>query len=137
MEPLGGLIAIGVFLMKWTVDDCLERFEELAIKTFESEPAETTSSLSITQRIRRMLGAYVRDYQYNSSAIESAFQASIGSSAKMFNPLRNDTKVAVTATTARENVACVFSNYNGGKRPDGGGMRHAWFPSLPVCLSAS
>lgn len=103
--------------MNWTVDECLSRFEELAIKTFGPE----NKPLSLTQRIQKLLGTYVRDYQYDSSAIESAFHSVSGSSPKMFNPLRSDTKVAVTTTTVRGNVACVFSNYNGGERPEESG----------------
>jgi hypothetical protein len=105
--------------MNWTVDECMERFEELATKTFETELKD--GALSLTQWIQRLLGAYVRDHQYDSSAIESAFHSTIGRSLKMFNPLRSDTKVAVTTTTARGNVACVFSNYNGGQRPEDSG----------------
>ena len=104
--------------MQWTPDDCLERFEDLASKTFMIEQKE--EKLSLTQRLQRFIGTYVRDHQYDSSIIEKAFFSTLTGSPKMFNPLRIDTKVAVTTTTARGNVPCVFSNYNGGPRPSDG-----------------
>ena len=36
----------------------------------------------------------------------------------MFNPLTNDTKVAVTTTSANHAYTRLFTNYNGRKRPD-------------------
>lgn len=39
----------------------------------------------------------------------------------MFNPLRNNTKVAVTTTTTTDSVPCLFTNYNGRLRPAGVG----------------
>ncbi|KAF2727575.1 FabD/lysophospholipase-like protein [Polyplosphaeria fusca] len=112
----GGLIAIGLFLMKWTPLECLTRFEDLSQKTFLLE--NQTSNLSLTQRLRSFVGAYVRDHRYDSAVIESAFRSTVGQSPRMFNPLQNDTKVAVTSTTARGNVPCLFSNYNGAVRTD-------------------
>ncbi|KAF2259651.1 FabD/lysophospholipase-like protein [Lojkania enalia] len=108
----GGLIAIGLFLMRWTPRECLMHFEDFASKTF----MQKKESLSFTQRVQRLLGAYVRDYRYDSSTIGKAFCSASSTSSKMFNPLRNDMKIAVTTTTARHNVPCVLSNYNGGPR---------------------
>lgn len=105
-----------MFLMQWTPDECLSRFEDLAIKTFMAEPKE--ENLSWTQRLQRLLSAYFRDHRYDSSNIENAFCSTIGTSPKMFNPLRSDTKIAVTTTTVKGNIPCVFSNYNGGPRFD-------------------
>lgn len=42
---------------------------------------------------------------------------------QMFNPLRSETKVAVTTTTAREVLPCLFANYNGPCRPQGIGYQ--------------
>ncbi|KAF2194727.1 FabD/lysophospholipase-like protein [Zopfia rhizophila CBS 207.26] len=111
----GGLIAIGLFLMEWSPHECMDRFEDLAAKTFMAEQKE---QLSVTQRVLRLLGAYVRDYRYESSSIEKAFDSTLRISPKMFNPLQNDTKVAVTTTTVRDNIPCVLSNYNGGLRSE-------------------
>ncbi|KAF2680658.1 FabD/lysophospholipase-like protein [Lentithecium fluviatile CBS 122367] len=106
----GGLIAIGVFLKRWTPRECLTRFEAVAKITFRTE---RENRLSLTQRIQRMLKAWVQDHRYNLSPIEKAFGSEFEGDVKMFNPLQSDTKVAVTATTVRDNRPCIFSNYNG------------------------
>ena len=38
----GGLIAIGVFLMRWSPAECLRRFEELATTTFKLDEGKET-----------------------------------------------------------------------------------------------
>lgn len=100
--------------MKWSTTECLTRFEDLATKTFLAEK----ETMSFARRVQKLLGAYVRDYKYDSQSIENAFRSPDGQSPKMFNPLQSDTKVAVTSTTARDSAPCIFSNYNGGPRPD-------------------
>ncbi|KAF5845605.1 hypothetical protein GGP41_009361 [Bipolaris sorokiniana] len=114
----GGLIAIGIFLMHWDPSTCLDRFEELSKATFKGKD----HSLSISQKLQRVFRAWIQDHRYNLSPIERAFNPY--SLAKMFNPLRNDTKVAVTATSVRENVPCVIANYNGGTRSDDSNYSH-------------
>ena len=109
-------MAIGLFLMQWSPDECLSRFEDIAVKTFKVE--EKSGRASLTERIRRLLGAYVRDYQYDSSIIDKAFRSVLGVSRKMFNPLQSDVRIAVTTTTVQGNIPCVLSNYNGGPRPE-------------------
>ncbi|OCL03051.1 FabD/lysophospholipase-like protein [Glonium stellatum] len=109
----GGVIAIGMFLMLWTSQGCIDRFEELAEKTFPQHDSDRQSYL--TRQFQRLISAY-KDYQYSSATIKDAFQQNRGISLKMFNPLRNNTKIAVTTTTARLATPCLFSNYNGGQR---------------------
>ncbi|KAF2439151.1 FabD/lysophospholipase-like protein [Karstenula rhodostoma CBS 690.94] len=106
----GGLIAIGVFLMRWTPQECLSRFEEIATRTFK---AEHEKIFSISRRVHNMFRTFLRDHRYNLSPIERAFGNGFETAIKMFNPLQADTKVAVTATTVRGNVSCLHTNYNG------------------------
>ena len=108
----GGLITIGLFLMQWNVDECLTKFETLAEKTFRRRNGYT-----VFGRIQELAMSYFRDGQYSSLAIEESFQSVFGDDMKMFNPLCNNTKVAVTTTTAKDARPCLFSNYNGGIRP--------------------
>ena len=114
----GGLIGIDMYFMPCDLQESLRRFEELAGKTFPQDQGR----LSLTRKFQRLISALVRDYQYDLSAIESAFQQSLGISPKIFNPLKNDTKVAVTTTTARLTIPCLMSNYNGGQRSRECGM---------------
>lgn len=107
---LGGLVTIGVFLMQWTPKECLGRFKDIALETFKSGHDRTSS---ISRRLHSIFHTFLRDHRYNLSPIERAFGTGFETAMKMFNPLRTDTKVAVTATTVRENVPCIHSNYNG------------------------
>ena len=113
LTSLGGLIAIGLFIMEWSIDEYIERFETLAAKTFR-RPAD---GKSIFSKARHMISSFLQDHQYSSAVIAESFQSSFGEDFQLFNPLPNDTKVAITTTTAKETAACIFSNYNGGARP--------------------
>ena len=110
---LGGLIAIGLFVMRWTVGESLEKFEELAQRTFQRHPQDS----HYFARLQQFIISYLRDCQYSSSVIEQSFQSTFGKDIGLFNPLITDTKVAVTTTSAKETAACIFSNYNGTERP--------------------
>lgn len=101
--------------MQWSPEECLEKFQELAKKTF----TERKKGPALFSRLQELLLYYTNDCQGDSSAIEGAFSEK--SKLKMFNPLHSDTKVAVTSATARENLPCLFTNYNGNKRPKNNG----------------
>jgi hypothetical protein len=116
MNDSGGLIAIGLFLMRWTASDCLERFEDLSMTVFKAE--ERNSKLTWSQKLQVLFQAWVNDHRYAQSPIERAFQSTLSSATKIFNPIQSDTKVAVTATSVRANIPCVISNYNGNSRSD-------------------
>lgn len=109
----GGLIAIGIFIMQWTTHESLDRFEVLARKTFRPKEAP----LYLLGRVRRLIVLYLQDGQYSSDAIEQSYQSAFGQGISLFNPLYTDIKVAVTTTSARDTEACLFSNYNGERRP--------------------
>ena len=111
---IGGLVAIGLFLMRWSPDESLSRFEYIAVKTFETKLKNEKSSL--IQYVRRLWGTFIQDCRYDSSIIGKAFRTPLGVSPAMFNPLQCDTRVAVTTTTARKNFPCLLSNYNGSQR---------------------
>ncbi|PPJ60731.1 hypothetical protein CBER1_11369 [Cercospora berteroae] len=109
---LRGLIVLGIFLMRWTVTHCLTKFQTLAEQTFRP----WHKGNSAFARLQELALSYLRDWQYSSYAIEEAFRSAFGSDIRMFNPIREDTKVAVTTITAKQPQACVFTNYNGGFR---------------------
>lgn len=95
---------MGLFLIGWSVEKCISSFEDLATKTFRTRASG----------IFELASSYFRDGKYSSSPIEQAFKTSIGSDAKMFNPLTKDTKVAVTTTTTdKKPRPCLITNYNG------------------------
>lgn len=108
-NSLGGLVVIGLFLLRWSVAESIRRFEDVAQKTFGKRA-------TFVARILRLLVAYVQDGQYSFTAIQAAFEKTLNSPLQMFNPLRNDTKVAVTTTSVKDSTPWLFTNYNAGKR---------------------
>ncbi|KAF2633018.1 FabD/lysophospholipase-like protein [Macroventuria anomochaeta] len=110
----GGLVVIGLFLLRWSASESMKRFEEVAEKTFGKRA-------TFISKVLRLLVAYVQDGQYSLAAIQGAFQKALNSPLQMFNPLRNDTKVAVTTTAVKDSSPWLFTNYNAGKRPKGSG----------------
>ncbi len=110
--PTGGLIILGLFIMQWPPGQCLEKFQDLAGKIFKRR----TNGSMLLVRVQDLVLSYLADCRYDSAIIEEAFEQLFGSQLQMFNPLSNDIKVAVTSTTAREALPCLFSNYNGGQR---------------------
>lgn len=113
----GGLVSIGMFLLRWSAEDSLQRFEDVARKTFTRQ-RDRASPLG---KVIDLLMAYIDDGQYSPSAIESAFRLTGDSEIQMFNPLRNNTKVAVTTTTTDNSAPRLIINYNGGRRPETSG----------------
>ncbi|KAI9777798.1 MAG: hypothetical protein M1839_008593 [Geoglossum umbratile] len=111
----GGLITLGIFLMMWSPQECLSKFEELSYKAFDRWRASR-------QRVQDLIFSYFTDCLYKTSSVENAFLSAFGSKKSMFNPLGSNTKVAVTATTVRETTPCIFANYNGiGRRVSNSG----------------
>ncbi|KAK3672622.1 hypothetical protein LTR78_007434 [Recurvomyces mirabilis] len=98
--------------MGWDTSLCIQRFENIATKTFDRH---ASSGFSFA-RLQNLALSYLRDGQYSSSPIEAAFRSELGKDIRMFNPLSSDLKVAVTTTTAKESKTCLFSNYNGNLR---------------------
>jgi hypothetical protein len=68
-----------------------------------------------------MVVACAQDGKYSLAGIKTAFEIAFDSPLKMFNPLKNDTRVAITATSAKSSSSCLFTNYNGNKRSNGAG----------------
>lgn len=102
--------------MRWSITECIKRFEALAEQTFRRRKAH-----SIFLRLQELAISYLRDGKYSSQAIEESFRSVFGDEIKMFNPLCTDTRVAVTTTTAKDTKPCLFANYNGGLRSDKSG----------------
>ncbi|KAK6428218.1 hypothetical protein LTR95_015640 [Oleoguttula sp. CCFEE 5521] len=114
----GGLFSIGPFVMRWTIEFCIEKFESLAQRTF----VRSRQANYLIGRIQWLFVSYLRDCQYNSSAIEESFQSAFGKDVQLFNPpLPYDTKVAITTATAKDTSTCIFSNYTGPERPSDNG----------------
>jgi 1,2-phenylacetyl-CoA epoxidase catalytic subunit len=99
-----------MFLLQWDATESIQRYEQVAAKTFGRRKA-------LISRALQLIVAYVEDGQYSLDAVQEAFRKTFNSNLQMFNPLRNDTKVAVTTTAVDDSLPWLFTNYNGGKRP--------------------
>jgi hypothetical protein len=100
----GGIIALGLGVQRWRVQECIIKFERLVDKAF-------------TPRLRGVFGAF--GTKYKTSPIEEALQESLGSEL-LFGGSHDEAssyfaKVAITATTETGDQAVLFTNYN---RPD-------------------
>lgn len=113
LTSIGGLIILGLFIMRWSAQECSEKFVQLASTIFRKR----TQGLFIFSKIQQYLMSYLADCKYDSIDIERALYSVFGKTTSLFNPLCTDTKVAVTSTTARDSMPCLFANYNGGSRP--------------------
>jgi len=111
-------VTLGIFLMGWSSEEGILKFQQLAQSTFH----QPESRFPMLRSAQRLAWSYLRDGQYSSSEIERAFRTDSGEDISMFNPLSNDTKVAVTATTAKNPRACLLTNYNRGFRSDDNGQ---------------
>jgi hypothetical protein len=110
-------VVIGLFLLQWSVAESIQQFEDVASKTFGKRKA-------FLARGFQLLSAYIEDGQYSLAAIQEAFRTALNGPMQMFNPLKNDTKVAVTTTAVDNSSPWLFTNYNGGKRQGSLGTSH-------------
>lgn len=105
-------MTLGIFLMGWSSEEGIRKFQQLAQGTFH----QPHTRFQMLRSAQRLAASYLRDGQYSSSEIERAFKTTSGEDIGMFNPLSIDTKVAVTTTTAKNPRPCLLTNYNGGVR---------------------
>nr|OQO23711.1 hypothetical protein B0A51_10919 [Rachicladosporium sp. CCFEE 5018] len=120
--------------MRWPIEVCIEKFESLAQRTF----VRSRQANYLIGRIQQLFVSYLRDCQYNSSAIEESFQSAFGKDVQLFNPLPDDTKVAITTTTAKDTSTCIFSNYNDPERPSDNALNTMCrFSEAASCTSAA
>ncbi|KAH9898942.1 hypothetical protein F4778DRAFT_178322 [Xylariomycetidae sp. FL2044] len=115
---MGGIIAIGLGVKKWSVASTLDKFKDLCREAFI--PREMTSvplfgalssmyhgSLYKTQPFAKALRRYFSDQPFFGGATHRS-------------RLTTSVKVAVTATTSLDRRPVVFANYN---RPDPSGKK--------------
>jgi hypothetical protein len=98
------------------LEDGALREAKRAIQEFENTATGTFS------KQRSTLSTIINDGKYDPSAIEKAFEKACSTPMRMFNPLRTESKVAVTTTEVKRSLARLIANYNGGKRPPTLGM---------------
>ncbi|KAJ2991286.1 hypothetical protein NUW58_g2566 [Xylaria curta] len=107
----GGLVALGLASMNWTVDECIEHFEGLCNQAFTRR---TGGGLPL-------VGHFVDHHyhsKYQTKTLESVLKEAFTDDMQLFGgerPLEStrwQVKVAVTATSLAGNKTYVLSNYN-------------------------
>lgn len=105
----GGIIALGLGVQNWTVDQCIQRFVELCKKAFEPQKGLKVWGL-------RYLTTMVHKGKYRAKPFEQALQEEFGRDMTLFGGQNGKDqfkiKVAVTSTTSVESEPLVLTNYN-------------------------
>ncbi|TVY92352.1 Calcium-independent phospholipase A2-gamma [Lachnellula willkommii] len=111
----GALSVLGLFINRWSVDECIARFKELSSLAFRKKKffdLPLIPSNAIRGFLETIL-AIATDSKYSSTGINTALQAAFGEAGPFFGSSSGGTKVAIVATTTDDSTTCVFANYNG------------------------
>ncbi|KAH6848113.1 hypothetical protein B0I37DRAFT_376721 [Chaetomium sp. MPI-CAGE-AT-0009] len=101
----GGIVALGLGAMGWSVDSCIKRFRELCTEAF-------------TRRKGGILVESFHHSKYQTTTLEATLRKAFGDDRLLFGgscqagPSIPAVKVAVTSFSFVENKAVVLSNYN-------------------------
>jgi len=105
----GGIIALGLGVRNWTVDECIQKFVGLCKKAFEPQKGLNTWGLSY-------LTTLIHKGKFRTKPFEQALQDEFGRDMTLFAGQNNKDqfkiKVAVTSTTSIESEPIVLTNYN-------------------------
>lgn len=111
ISSTGGLVALGLTNMNWSVEECIETFEKLCYQAFTRRSG---GSLPI-------IGTIVENYhhsRYQTATLEDALRTAFPEDLHLFGGRRptemcaSSVKVAVTATSLAANKTYILSNYN-------------------------
>lgn len=107
----GGLIALGLASMNWSVEECIDHFEELCNEAFTRRTGSTLP----------LIGPFIDNYhhsRYQTSTLEKALVKAFTNDLYLFGgqrPAESNVmrvKAAVIATSLAGNKTYVLSNYN-------------------------
>ncbi|PTB65192.1 hypothetical protein BBK36DRAFT_1122202, partial [Trichoderma citrinoviride] len=108
----GGILALGLGVKHWSVEECTAHFKGLCKQAFTKRAPRFLNTLTA------MSGKGV----YKSRTLENALQSAFDSNSVLYGGAHSakptSIRVAVTATLAREDRAAVLSNYNTEHRSD-------------------
>ncbi|KAM3064677.1 hypothetical protein ACMFMF_011838 [Clarireedia jacksonii] len=110
----GALVILGLFLNKWSVDECLTKFQDLSHLIFRKRIlfGKRFPALKFISRILEIIFAVAADSRYSSVGINRALQGTFGTELSLFEAAAG-VKIGVTATTIDDCSTCIFANYNG------------------------
>ncbi|KAI1740057.1 hypothetical protein F4680DRAFT_465847 [Xylaria scruposa] len=125
----GGIIALGLASMNWTVDKCIEQFENLCDQAF------TRRTGSMIPLVSHLIEHHHHS-KYQTKTLESALKEAFTDDIHLFGGERLpesahwQVKVAVTATALAGNKTYVLSNYNGYRENQKSSYYHFQRPQL-------
>lgn len=102
----GGIIALGLGVKRWSVSNCIHRFQTLCQEAFTLRGPRMLKKIAIVSH---------KSY-YRTKPLEDALQSAFSSDALLYGGSKSSSsaeiKVAVTSTQATEKKAVVLSSYN-------------------------
>lgn len=104
-KSTGGIVALGLGVKRWGVEECMQRFKELCPSAF------TRRSYPAFKHIELL----AHKSWYKTKPLESALQSAFGEELLFGGPTSDgstDIRVAVTSTTASEFRPVILTNYN-------------------------
>jgi hypothetical protein len=115
---LGGILAVGIFLMSWNTETCFKKFYSIAEQTFGRDRLP-----SHLHKAQKLLLLCFGQTLYSDAALKNEFQLTFGPLPRMFNLQSTDIKVAVIAAPVEERDTSIICNYSGEGRPRGKGYQ--------------
>ncbi|TVY13661.1 Calcium-independent phospholipase A2-gamma [Lachnellula arida] len=110
----GALITLGLFFNRWSVEECIQQFQNLSSLAFRKRRCFglPLASIGFIRRSLEVLLSFATDSRYGSAGINAALKTAFGSDSYLFNSETGGTKVAIVATTTEDSSTCIFTNYN-------------------------
>ncbi|KAH7393734.1 patatin-like phospholipase-like protein [Cadophora sp. MPI-SDFR-AT-0126] len=115
---IGGIIAIGLSICGWTIEQATENLERYAELAFQPRSIWNTDIPLVSQflQVIDFIISYLADSRYSADNLEAALREAFGSNRSLLDystATRTGTCVGVPVTTIRDTSICVFTNYNG------------------------
>ena len=102
----GGIIALGLGVKRWTVDNCIATFKTLCVKAFT--PRVPQSFQIFSQAVGKS--------RYKTKPLEDALKSALDSDTLLYGGCRSESstpiRVAVTSTNVAGRNPVVLCNYN-------------------------
>lgn len=110
-HDVGGLIVLGLFIQRWSIEECVQRFNSLTRDFFSARRPK-----SMLRSLHRYYKGFMSNGIYDTEKLERCLQENFGEASLLFTfPTFGVSRVkaAVVATTTEDTTAMVLSNYNG------------------------
>jgi hypothetical protein len=117
-DVAGGIIALGLFILRWDVLKCSKTFETLARRIF----AKRRPMTSWWSKVKTAVRCWVSDGAYDPLVMETCLKEAFGVMRRVFDAfpgVPSGTRVAVTTASISNASTFIFANYNGSSTRNG------------------